>query len=319
MSASDPWPAALWPDDQVSPHDGVVVIGRTIPGDRASRQLGSSMVRGSAALGSLAFAKAGLRAEDFAAAKPGELHVLVCDDRERELWMRLPCRIAAGMVLSAWGNGFFIRCAGVPAPTSVRVSEELSFVTSVRCYDCGLPLADRMRPSLTLPSANGLPAWLVRTVAKVADSLNADVIQRTAVEAGLRLMFDDGDGSHTCSQSIEGQGWHRDGDYWHAILHRCEPDYGNAKYWFRHVGSHPIFATLPREADSVRQLVSSAEFGRWMDRVTAFGRWDAISFVDCCEAAASHADVDFSRAVMELQYREMLHLLGHTCSNARIG
>jgi arylamine N-acetyltransferase len=61
---------------------------------------------------------------------------------------------------------------------------------------------------------------------------------RIAVAAGLWQMNGFLDRSHELSQSIEGKGRNRAGDYWHAIMHRREPDYSNAKYWFRRVGQH---------------------------------------------------------------------------------
>ncbi len=35
---------------------------------------------------------------------------------------------------------------------------------------------------------------------------------------------------------------------WHASLYRREPDPGNANYWFRHVGPHPIAPELAAAA-----------------------------------------------------------------------
>ena len=34
------------------------------------------------------------------------------------------------------------------------------------------------------------------------------------------------------------------GSYWHAILHRAEPDEFNAGYWFRKIGSHPVLLQM---------------------------------------------------------------------------
>src|SRR5688572_28594457 len=41
--------------------------------------------------------------------------------------------------------------------------------------------------------------------------------------AGLWLLYDHLDESHRISQDLAGQ----EGSYWHAIMHRREPDYGN--------------------------------------------------------------------------------------------
>ncbi len=57
-----------------------------------------------------------------------------------------------------------------------------------------------------------------------------------------------------------------EGSYWHAIMHRREPDAWNSKYWWRQVGYHPVFVQLDEEA---------ARLG-W--RV-----WDPAAFVDACE------------------------------------
>jgi len=51
----------------------------------------------------------------------------------------------------------------------------------------------------------------------------------TAVLTGLWLLHGDSDQSHCQSQSIEDEGRHRCGNFWHGIMHRQEPDYGNSK------------------------------------------------------------------------------------------
>ncbi len=100
--------------------------------------------------------------------------------------------------------------------------------------------------------------------------------------AGLWLMYDDLDRSHTISQSIETP----TGCYWHAIMHRREGDFGNSKYWFHRVGAHPIFRPL---AESVREMAlqnaATSEANAETPSLTSDGNWDPFAFVDLVEAA----------------------------------
>jgi hypothetical protein len=138
----------------------------------------------------------------------------------------------------------------------------------------------------------------------------------TALEAGWLQLLDDLDASHQCSQSIEGRGRHQAGDYWHAIMHRREPDYGNSRYWFRQFGAHPIYPQLVDEARRVADGWRSLEFDTWLPRLIAGDSWRPTAFVECCEAAAASDDGPFRTAVEELQYREMLCLLRQTAFDA---
>jgi hypothetical protein len=61
--------------------------------------------------------------------------------------------------------------------------------------------------------------------------------------SGLYLWNGNLDSSHTISQDLE----NRTGSYLHGILHRMEPDYSNAKYWFRMAGGHPEGERLQQE------------------------------------------------------------------------
>ena len=100
-----------------------------------------------------------------------------------------------------------------------------------------------------------------------------------ACVAGLWLLHDFFEESHAISQDLDTV----EGSYWHAILHRREPDYGNAKYWFRRVPSHPIFDELCKRA---AMLTSEAGTPKGSEALATQKRWDAFAFVDLCERAA---------------------------------
>lgn len=97
--------------------------------------------------------------------------------------------------------------------------------------------------------------------------------------SGLWLLYDFLDQSHELSQEIATT----EGSYWHGIMHRREPDYANAKYWFRRVPQHPVYDMLKAES---QQLASRHELDPPAQFLAASDPWDPNALVDLCEAVA---------------------------------
>jgi len=132
-----------------------------------------------------------------------------------------------------------------------------------------------------------------------------------AVLAGLHLWNDDFQESHTLAQGIETP----TGSYWHGLMHRREPDYENAKHWFRRVGEHPVYAELYPHALEILDAdegVWSAKTAAWLRR---HGRWDPMTMVDWCHAAEVDADSGYG-LLDEIQMREIELLLHHSFRSA---
>jgi hypothetical protein len=95
-----------------------------------------------------------------------------------------------------------------------------------------------------------------------------------------------------------------EGSYWHAILHRQEPDAGNAAYWFRQTGTHAIYPKLAKEAHDILLRYPDAEF-------RAGERWDAFGFVTFCERARLQPGSPSESAAREIQRAEWQLLFDH--------
>lgn len=153
------------------------------------------------------------------------------------------------------------------------------------------PLAELLRQLPLMPLGPGRPDPALRGKITAAERGLTD-----ACRAGLWLAFDFLDESHAISQELGTA----EGSYWHALMHRREPDYWNSKYWFRRVGSHPVLEQLRERSPEVGYTFTTPE-----------------AFVDFCERVrdTGSADEEVARCVQNLEW----NLLFVWCHERAVG
>jgi hypothetical protein len=153
----------------------------------------------------------------------------------------------------------------------------------------------------------------------------ADPPAAIGVLAGLRLWNDDFAGAHHLCQGLKTS----TGSYWHALCHRreghqgagLESNLGNARHWFRQVGSHPAYDPVYRMA---REVIGSAGFGfRWANEAQSLldqrGGWDPFMLVDWIGEVERGTLSHPTRALLEeIQWRE-IDLLTDWCTARALG
>jgi len=143
---------------------------------------------------------------------------------------------------------------------------------------------------------------LMRPVVSLSDA--------KALLSGLWLWHDWLDSSHTISQDIHTP----TGSFWHAIMHRREGDFGNAKYWYARCQDHPILRSMAAYAnDILHPLPADKSLLRLMR-----GGWDPNAFVDLAEQVHDKPADPRQNAAVVLQKLEWRLLFDH-CMRAASG
>lgn len=113
-----------------------------------------------------------------------------------------------------------------------------------------------------------------------------------AALAGLWLYFSCFEEAHELANNCATA----EGYLWHAILHRQEGDSGNAAYWYRKAGAHPMYSSLSHEAAKILVKFPRAEFRA--------GRWDPYAFLSFCDRARRQPGSQQEQAAREIQRAE---------------
>jgi len=240
-------------------------------------------------------------------------------DLPLELWNEFPAEIAARVVDPGAAGA-----VSFPASQLTGLIENANtdsvWRQVIQAADAGTTIEamNVTRPAVERPGLAPDPPgrdrrWLIEAINDLQCPIrrpNQDQqVAWTAIQAGLLQLHDALDASHSHSQSIEGEGTHGTGDYWHGIMHRREPDFGNAAYWFRRVGHHPVFDELAEFAGTV---IKDHPHGQLVKSVRPSGHWSSIAMIDLCNQAVSRGDRPLSEVLAELQWGEMLLLLRYS-------
>ena len=127
---------------------------------------------------------------------------------------------------------------------------------------------------------------------------------RLALAAGLLQVHDFWEGSHDAAQQADDRGERVTSAYWHGIAHRREPDAGNAAYWFRRVGRHPVFVPL---AEAAKPLFEAEGLASLATQLIPKDAWNASAMTELCTTAKVGSPQE--RLARRIQRLEMWLLL----------
>lgn len=138
----------------------------------------------------------------------------------------------------------------------------------------------------------GLRRWL-----ETAEQSGDPRLRTAALRSVLFLWNDCLTDSHALSQTITTA----TGSYLHGIMHRREPDYANARYWFRRVGRHALFPAVRTVALAVARTGGAEALGA---AIAGRPHWDPFRMIDWC-AEEERGTGPRAAVVRAIQHQEL--------------
>ena len=129
-------------------------------------------------------------------------------------------------------------------------------------------MREKLKSVFNFADLSGLGPERRNSAMPVAAVMSTVDDESTLIQSAALLWHDHLDESHDLSQDIPSA----DGSFLHGIMHRREPDYCNAKYWFNRAGTHPMY---PEILNRVTQLIA----GTSLENLAGIN-WDAAAMVD---------------------------------------